>query len=653
MFRRVRRLWSPPPKITTTEWARRYRYLAPESSALPGKYNVDLTPWIPGMHEALDDPTIYKVVCMKSAQIAWTDGVINNWLGRIIDIDPSPVIGLFAKTDAAKEYGQEKLAPMVTATPRLREKIDVETSRKDGNRALFKKFPGGFLKLVGSNSPSNVKSTPAPRVFIEEPDDAQQNVGDQGDSIKLLEERTKTYLRRKVVFGGTPSLKGVSAIEAAYIGSDQRKFFVPCHECGESHVLHWENVSWLSDSERRHEIYGDAVPESALYICPHCGCTWNDHQKNKNVRSATWIATAESRGVAGFYINEIYSPFPGSKLARLVERYLEAQHALKSGDETDQIVFMNSALGLPYEYASNAPDVDDLAGRSLEYDELTIPAGAWALTAGVDVQHDRLAVCIWAWGRGEEMWLVYWGELQAKRNTADRADPVWQELDQLLFTPRRHVRGVMIGLIAASIDASDGNTSDTVYHYARARQTRGVMATKGSSNDYGLREIYATPKKIDHKNKSKAAKHGLQVYIVGTHKAKDLLVGERGRISLVGDGPGRMHWYQDVRPDFFEQLTSEVKAPHRRMRGKLMWQVKSGVRNEALDCTVLALHAARSAKIHVWSEAKWADIESTLLQADLFAAPSDIGNESNQPQQQKPVARSGGWMGDMNGDWIS
>jgi phage terminase large subunit GpA-like protein len=314
---------------------------------------------------------------------------------------------------------------------------------------------------------------------------------------------------------------------------------------------------------------------------------------------------------------------------------------------------MNSALGLPYEYASNAPDVEDLAGRALEYDELTIPAGAWALTAGVDVQHDRLAVCIWAWGRGEEMWLVYWGELQAKRNTADRTDPVWQELDQLLFTPRRHARGVMVGLIAASIDASDGNTSDTVYHYARARQARGVMATKGSSNDYGLREIYATPKKIDHKNKSKAAKHGLQVYIVGTHKAKDLLVGERGRISLVGDGPGRMHWYQDVRPDFFEQLTSEVKAPHRRMRGKLMWQVKSGVRNEALDCTVLALHAARSAKLHVWSEAKWADIESTLMQADLFAAPSDINSESNQPQQQKPAARNSGWMGDMNGDWIS
>ncbi|HSH42566.1 MAG TPA: phage terminase large subunit family protein, partial [Arenicellales bacterium] len=173
--------WGPPPKLTTTEWADRYRYLAPESSALPGKYRSDLTPWVKYIHEALDDPNIWKVVCMKSAQIAWTDGVLNNWLGRIIDLDPSPVIGLFAKESAAKEYADEKLRPMVMATPRLAAKMDVATSRKDGNRALFKKFAGGFLKMVGSNSPSNVKSTPAPRVFVEEPDDAAVNVGKQGD----------------------------------------------------------------------------------------------------------------------------------------------------------------------------------------------------------------------------------------------------------------------------------------------------------------------------------------------------------------------------------------------------------------------------------------------------------------------------------------
>ena len=605
------------------------------------------------MHEALDNAGIYKVVCMKSAQIAWTDGVINNWIGRIIDVDPSPIIGLFAKTDAAKEYGQEKLAPMVTATPRLREKVDVATSRKDGNRALFKKFPGGFLKLVGSNSPSNVKSTPSPRVFIEEPDDAQQNVGQQGDSIKLLEERTKTYHRRKVVFGGTPSIKGISAIEGAFLGSDQRKFFIPCHECGESHVLHWENVSWQEEPGRHHEIYGDAIPETAVYACPHCGSAWSDHHKNRNVRAGQWIATAESRGVAGFYVNEIYSPFPGSKLARLVERYLEAQHSLNTGDETDMIVFVNSALGLPYEIESKAPPVEDLLARAEDYSELMIPAGGLVLTAGVDVQHDRLAVTLWAWGRGEECWLVYWGELIAKTQTSDKTDPVWDELDKLLFTPRQSAHGYSVMLSAASVDSGDGQTSDTVYWYCRTRQKRGVMATKGSSDDYGRIEIYSTPRKIDHKNrqKTKADRHGLQVYIVGTHKAKDLLVSDKGRITLQGNGPGRMHWYQDVRADFYEQLTSEVRAPSKRQRGRMQWQKKSGVRNEALDCTVLATHAARALKLHVWNEAKWSELEGSLQQADLFSSGTKPLLPAAAEQQRNTPARRNAWISDTD-EWI-
>ena len=89
LSRRVRRKFAPPQKMGITEWANRYRYLAAESADLSGKYSASLTPWVPGIHAALDDPAIWKVVCMKSAQIAWTDGVINNWLGRIIDIEIS------------------------------------------------------------------------------------------------------------------------------------------------------------------------------------------------------------------------------------------------------------------------------------------------------------------------------------------------------------------------------------------------------------------------------------------------------------------------------------------------------------------------------------------------------------------------------------
>lgn len=634
---RTYRAFAPVPKITTTEWSNRHRYLAAESSALPGKYSTDLTPWVPGIHDALDDPAVWKVVCMKSAQIAWTDGVINNWLGRIIDVDPSPVIGLFSKQDAAREYGQEKFAPMVTATPRLSAKVDVRTSRKDGNRALFKGFAGGFLKLVGSNSPSNVKSTPCPRVFVEEPDDASANVGKQGDSIKLLEERTKTYARRKVVFGGTPSVKGISTIEAAYLTGDQRRFHVPCPDCHESHVLTWDQVHWQSDENARHPVYGRHRPETAVYACPHCGAAWDDAAKNRAVRQGQWIAAGEARGVASFAINELYSPFPGSRLQRLVERYLEAIGKRDQGDDADLIVFTNSCLGLPYEYQSDAPATDALAERAEDYPEGTIPRNGLILTAGVDVQHNRLAIAIRAWGRDEESWLVYWGEIFG--NPLLKTDPVWDELDTILWSQRRHASGAMLTCNAASIDSGDGMTAEAVYHYVRTRSaSHNVMASKGDPHDTGNREIFTRPAaSIDSKGQrnTKAAKSGVLVYRIGTQKAKDLF---SGRLKLTGDGPGRIHWYQTVRADYYAQITSEVKAPSRNLRHRKSWQLKAGQRNEGLDCEIMALHAARAIKIPLLKPSHWEQLERQLQQAPLFADAPAASTEAAAPTPATVVA---------------
>jgi len=647
--------------------------MSAKASARPGKYNPDLTPWVAGMLEALDDPAVTKVVAMKSAQVAWTDGVLMNYILKRIDIDPCPMIVMFAKDLAAKEFNDEKFTPAVEVTPRLAAKVPVHKARDKDNRSTFKQFPGGFLKFVGSNSPSSVKSTPAPVVAIEEPDDCNDNVRDQGDTITLLEERTKTYPRRKVIFGGTPTIEGLSRVEAAYQQSDQRKFFVPCHHCGESHVLAWEYVRWDDDPALAHEVFGKAKPGTAYYVCPHCGGIWSDADKNRNVRLAQWRATAAFYGSAGFYINEIYSPFPGSLLQRLVEKYLTAQHALDQGDDTKMRSFRNNSEGLPYAYKSDLPDPEKLSERAADYAELTIPYGGLILTCGVDVQHDRLAIIIRAWGRGEESWLVYWGEIHGQTVVAEQG--AWIDLDLLLSKQFRHASGGLLKIRAVSVDSSDGQTSDAVYTYVRRRLARGYMAIKGSSSD-DSREIFAPPKQsVDMNSQQKAHKYGLRPFIVGTQRAKDLILGvdsQAGRIKLIGDGPGRMHWYKSVRADYWEQIVSEVKAPHRTIRGRKVWQKKSGVRNEALDCEVYALHAARSLKLHLWKDSSWDSHEQALRQVDLIATadPADIAEapkttveqiDASPPEQQQPTPkpkqslglfnapRQGGWTAKIRG----
>lgn len=620
--------------MSVAEWAETYRFLSPDNSALPGKYSLQITPYLRGILECINDRRIRKVVCQKSAQIGWTDGVINNFIGYTMHMAPAPTIIMFPRDMTAKDYNQEKLLPMLEATPVLADLVPTKT-RSEANTQNRKKFPGGFLKLVGSNSTGGVKSTPAKNMIIEEPDDCNLNIKGQGDSIKLLEERGKTYHDHKILAGGTPSIEGVSSIAAEMKTSDRRRYLVPCHECGERHELSWDNVTIPKDEQRQaHEIYGTHAPDKTFYTCPHCGALWTDAQKNRNVRIAAtlqnngWVAEGEFRGVAGFYLNELLSPFAESRLSRLADKYLAAVHEANLGELGALIAFWNSTLGLPWQYQSDLPEPDKLAERAEAYDELVIPWGGLVVTAGVDVQHDRLAVIIRAWGRGEESWLLYWGEIHGATLVAEQG--AWIELDELLCRPVKHVSGAQLRIRAVSVDSSDGQTADAVYSFVRKRLTRGFMAVKGASADDG-REVFSPARPtIDADRKQKAHKYGLRPFIVGTTRAKDVMLGHDaggGRIKLTGTGPGRLHWHRGVRADYWEQVLAEIKAPHRTLRHKKVWQKKSGQRNEALDCEVYALHAARSLKINLWREARWSALEQEIRQVRLPAV-DEIGMDN-------------------------
>lgn len=653
MFDRAWKHWRAPAQMTAREWADEYLYLSPDAgSARPGKYRSSVTPWLWAIQEVIDDPTVNEVVVMKSSQIGYTIGVVMAYVGKRIHLDPCPIVVMFPTGDDGRNFNEEKFTPIVDITPALRAKID-NRSRKSGNRATFKKFPGGFAKFVGSNSPRSVKSSSAPVLIVEEPDDASSNVKGQGDSITLLGDRAKTYTRYKKIMGGTPTLKDLSSIESAYKKSDQRKLFVPCHHCGEEHVLAWEHLKWQEESEIAHEIYGKAQPETAVYYCPHCGGEWRDYDKNENVTRAAiekrWKPTAAFNGVAGFgYISELYVPWHKSAFSYLVRRYLEAKHESDNGDDSKLIAFYNSTLGLPYEYGGKRIETKELAERSLDYAERVVPRGGLILTVGIDTQHDRFAIVIRAWGRGEESWLVYWGEIYGDPN--DKTDGVWTELEQLVYGPFQHESGRALYAAAVSIDSGDGATTDGVYGWVREMRRKysrvQTMPTKGASDNMD-KEIFSTPKQsIDHKTPTKASKYGLRIFVIGTNKAKDLLLGgerQRGRIHLTGDGPGRFHVYKSVRADYWDQFaTSEVKAPSRRLRGRMVWQQRSGRRNEALDCEVGALHASRALKLHIVTPAQWDAIEQNILQADLFTVSEAMAPDTaavDSPEEQKSQAQ--------------
>lgn len=641
----------PPPPMSIIEWAETHRVLSrEEANDYAGPYDLDNTPALRGILAECDPKRNRRVVVQKAAQQGYTAGVVCNVIGYHVHWEPCVQVVMFPREKSAKDFDAEKFSPMVRATPALAKCIRLK-SRTDGNSTTRKHYPGGLAKFVASNSPSDVKSTSAKIRIVEEPDDTNKDVKGQGNAIALLRERGKTIRDNFELIGGTPTAKGASEIEKEMRTTDQRRFMVPCHHCGERHEVEWSHVvipgleltpEDLADPEidaryPEREVYGRARHEEAYYVCPHCGGVWTDDERIANIRAAArvapfygWEPTADSPD-PGFYCNEMQSVFEGSRVPVLAEKYLRAKHLMDQGDPTEMVAFWNSTRGMCWEFKGELPEEEELRNRAENYAEWSIPSGGLVPLLTVDVQHDRLALTCWVVGRGEEMWLAYWGEIYGQTVVAHAG--AWVELEQLLGKQIRTALGGALSIAAVAIDCSDGQTSDAVYAFVRKhnRRDRQVIAVKGAADAEGRVEIWTPPKAVDPNYKAtKASKYGVQVHIVGTAKAKDLILGwaqEGGRVRLAGKGPGRMHWYDSVRADFYEQMLSEIKIPSRTNPKRRAWKARTDRRNEALDCTVYAVYLSRHLRLHLRRAGQWDLDELRIRQGTLIDGDAVRGEE--------------------------
>lgn len=569
----VMSIWRPPDPLTVSQWAEAYRILSVENCALPGPYRVAVTPFLKDILDAITDPIIERIVCQKSAQIAWTDGVVNNAIGYFIDHEPSSILTLFPTESMAQRYSKEKLAPMIRDSPALRGRVAEPKSRDSNNTILSKNFKGGHLELVGSNSPVNLSSSPIRVVIIEEPDRCAANSGGEGNSLNLAIARTRTYFNRKIIIGGSPTIKGYSEIERQMQLTDQRRFLIPCPICGTEKALQWSMVVWDEQPGRNHPVFKDRLPETARIKCPHCRQTYTTAEKNKMLSAGRWSATGEFTGAAGFYLNELYSPFPKSSLPDIAARFLESKRRHEAGDPHLMITWINTAAGESWEEKGDGVEDVDLLSRVESFGSQKVAPQVLCITAAVDVQDDRLEMEVVGWGEGDESWSLDWLELKGDPEQVK----VWQKLDKQL--ERRFDRdGVNLRIACTCIDS--GAHTDAVYSYVLPRQSRRVYAVKGKSTE-------GDPVVTMSKRKKQ---RGLILLLIGTDTAKTVVMG---RLKIKNPGPGYCHFPADRKKEYFEQLTSEeLITRFNRGRIQRIWK-KKRPRNEALDLRVYNLAALK------------------------------------------------------------
>ena len=550
----------PDPLLTVSAWADRHRMLSSVASGEPGLWRTARTPYLKEIMDCLSpSSTVERVVFMKGAQLGGTEAGLC-WVGYIIHQAPGPMLLVQPTVETAKRHSKQRVDPLIEASAALRDLVKDPRSRDSGNTVLGKEFPGGALVMTGANSAVGLRSMPVRYLFMDEVDGYPGDADGEGDPVALAVQRTVTFANRKILMVSTPTIKGFSRIEAAYAESDQRRYWVPCPSCGGMQVLEWKQVQW-PEGER----------DKAHYACIHCGATIQDYQKGWMLERGQWIAAAPGASkTAGFHLSSLYSPHGWTSWADIA-----IEHGQVHRDPPRLKVWVNTKLGETWEEAAEQLDGDGLMARR-EMFGAYLPAGIVILTAGIDVQDDRLEVEIVGWGRDEESWSIdyriLWG---------DPSGPaVWQDLDNLLRRPFPHARQMPdLHLRAAALDTGGHHTLQA-YAFCRNRQDRRVWAIKGR----GGMGVPIWPRRPSRNNKGR-----VPLFIVGVDACKEAIYA---RLRLKEPGPGYCHFPHDRDGEWFHQLTSErITTRFHRGRPIREWKKRDGDRNEALDCRVYAMAA--------------------------------------------------------------
>ena len=556
----------PEAQLTVSEWADNFRLLSSKASAEPGPWRTSRTPYLQEPMDCLSTgSTVQRVVMMFAAQTGKTEAG-SNWLGYVIDHAPGPMLCVQPTVEMAKRLSKQRLESMISETPCLSQKIAPARSRDSGNTMFSKEFPGGMMLLTGANSATGLRSAPCRYIFADEIDAFPADVDGEGDPVSLAEKRATTFARRKILLTSTPTIKDHSRIEAEYLLSDQRRFYVPCPKCGGMQWLKWPQMRWT-----------DNDPSTARYQCEHCGEQFEELHKPAMLRQGEWRATAPGDGrTAGFQLSGLYSPLGWFSWADMVEEFLRAK-----ADAPALKTWLNTRAAETWEedYASKV-SADGLRERCEHFPMGVLPEGSVALTFGIDVQDNRLAISGWAWGRDEEGWLVYHQEIFGDPSRAD----LWKQVDEAVLREWEHASGAKLRPDVVCVD-SGGHFTAEVYQFARERARQGVIAIKGASQRN--KAVIGKGSKVDINARGKTLKRGAMVFSIGTDTAKSTLFA---RLKHNDPGEGYLHFPMEATDEYFQQLTAE-KQVMKYTRGGFPvreWVKKPNARNEALDTLVYA-----------------------------------------------------------------
>lgn len=545
----------PQEQLSVSDWAEKYRILDAKSSAMPGKWSNDITPYLIGIMDEFNNYETEEIIFCKPTQVGGTEA-LQNMIGYIVMQDPSPTMIIYPTDVLAKSISENRLQPALKATPEIRERFD------ENSPLLELQFEGMYLSLAGSNSPSGLASKPIRFLMMDEVDKYPGASNREADPLKLARERTKTFHDRKIYITSTPTIKTGHIWREKENADIEKHYFVPCPHCGEYIELVFSNIRFpkeegMSCADRA---------ELATYVCQKCGGIITDNDKHSMLRLGEWRVvrhnTKYARKVA-FWINTLYSPFV--RWAEITKEFL------LSKDEPDDLQnFVNSWLAEPWEDTRLKTSADLVLQRQSGTEALVVPEWTKILTGGVDVQENSLYWTIRAWG-----------DFLTSQNIAHGQALSFDEVDRIMNLEYYTEGGVPHLVRLCLVDS--GDQTDMVYDFC-VLHSDWALPVKGSSH------AQLSHYKLSKINREGSSANGMTLVLVDGGKYKDMIAGRMQKPN----GKGSWMVYEGCDEEYAQQVTAEHKVSVKKngvMRKE--WQQKHNHGdNHYLDCEVYALAAA-------------------------------------------------------------
>lgn len=600
----------PTARLTVSQWAEKHRVLTPEASAEHGPWRNVRVPYLEEIMDCLSATSpVQEVTFIKGSQVGGTEAG-NNWLGYCIEHAPGPFLFVMPTDQLVRKNELIRLTPMFKSSKALSKLIKPARDRDSGNTKNLKMFPGGTLSLVGANSASNFSSMPARYVMLDELDRYPSDVGKEGSPVSLARSRMATFGdNSKLYMISTPTIEGSSLVQQEFDKTDKRYYYVPCPECKHEQQLIFENLVETKEGE-------------VMYSCADCGVLIPERKKTWMLKNGKWVATAKPSNPlkVGFHLNSLYSPVGWLSWNKIMERY--KNEALKTPQ--GMTTFMNTILGKTVKPQSEEMDWNIIYNRAGDV-EINKPTDkVYFLTAGVDVQKDRLEIEVVGWGKNMYSQSIVYDQIYGDTTGED----VYKKLDEYLQREWLRPDGRSMKIKILAIDQAHNGVA--VMNFCRRYTFSRVMPIRGRDT---LNVILSTPKAIDVMQNGKPI--GRQkIFLVGAGILKEELYGFL-KLNKNEDGtlPNGYMDFPKYDSDYFKGLTAEVQIEN---NGKYVWE-KVRRRNEPVDLRVYARAAAYKVGLdrHQNNELFW----SKMLDIPVMSQPVHAATPQQQPQQPQQPQR--------------